>query len=151
MTMVKNIEHLYILYQEKRKTSLTLEQFTTFAEFFPTLMVITSDGVVDSEEQLYLKRLSESLGNIFREDGLGDLKINQLIGIFKQEFEYLLHHLETWKEQFLEGLRGHLETNPHDREAILDTIYLFAETSEDVSEHETQMLNYIKKRLHLED
>ncbi|MGD1841197.1 MAG: hypothetical protein ACFB0B_09915 [Thermonemataceae bacterium] len=147
---IRNIEHLYIVYKEKRSVKLSLEQFTTFAEFFPTLLVIKSDGVIDSGEKLYLQKLSESLGNIFKEDGLGSLKINTLIQTFKEEFEYLLYHLEEWQDAFLEALKGHLENNPHDRETILDTIYLFAETSEDVSDDEKSMLEYIKNRLQLE-
>ncbi|NJL13380.1 MAG: hypothetical protein HC913_10505 [Microscillaceae bacterium] len=40
--------------------------------------MLLSDGVIDEREKSYLTRLSDSLGNIFEEDGLSKMHIEQL-------------------------------------------------------------------------
>ncbi|GAB4398170.1 MAG: hypothetical protein OHK0053_16230 [Microscillaceae bacterium] len=143
------IENLYADYYQGRKAALTLEQFTLFAEFFPALLVLLSDGVIDEREKSYLSRLSDSLANIFEEDGLSLVHIEQLKKIFAQEFEHLIAQLDQWRERYLEVLQAHLTTYPESKEVILDTLHLFAEVSQDVDDAECRMIAFLTRKLDL--
>ena len=148
---IKNLDDLYSIYKEKRNLTISKEQFILFAEFFPVILVVTADGVVDEEEEIYINKLSNSLGNIFKEEGLSDVKVLELKKVFKEEFAFLIFNLDDWQDAFLDGLKGHLEHNPDQKEAIIDTVYLFAEASAGISDDEERMLTYIKKRLDLKE
>lgn len=149
--MIYTMEDLYENYKQERTLDLTLEQFTLFAEFFPALLVILSDGVMDSKERLYLGKLSKSLAYVFSEDGLGNNKIIELQNIFTDEFEYLVQNTEDWKEKYLQALKSHLDKFPESKETILDTLHLFAETSQDFDEAENKMIVYLTDKLDLID
>lgn len=145
------IEELYEKYLDKRFSKLTLEQFTLFAEFFPALLVTLSDGTLDAEEKAYLNRLANNLALVFSEDGLGLKRIQELEVTFIREFEYLTQHIDYWQDKYLTALKNHLAHFPESKETILDTLHLFAETSEDVDEAESDMIDYLTNKLNLID
>ncbi|NJO00978.1 MAG: hypothetical protein HC880_04135 [Bacteroidia bacterium] len=149
MYTMRTMEELYESYLAKRSIDLTLEQFTLFAEFFPAVLVILSDGTLDAEEKLYLGKLAKSLAQAFSEDGLGNKRIKELQNTFIREFEYLVKNVEFWKDKYLLALKNHLEDFPESKETILDTLYLFAEKSQDVDEAENNMILYLTKKLNL--
>ncbi|MDX2303048.1 MAG: hypothetical protein NW226_09620 [Microscillaceae bacterium] len=148
---MSTIENLYDQYIKERGVNLSLEQFTLFATFFPTLLVILSDGTMDSGEDMHLKRLSNNLASAFVADGLGVRRIEELKGIFSLEFDYLIKNIEQWKELFLIALKNHLHHYPESKETVLDTLHLFAETSEDVDDAENDMIQYLIEKLDLID
>lgn len=143
------IRELYRIYQEERNISLSISQFTLFVEFFPTILVVLSDGVIDQEERSYINRLASNLGNSFVQDGYSESFIKKLKDTFSQEFEFLIQNLKLWEGQFLDALAEHLKENPENKEAIFDTIHLFAATSEDWDETEDNMIEFLSKKLAL--
>jgi hypothetical protein len=144
-----NIEKLYEHYTQERPLNLSVEQFTLFAEFFPALLVILSDGFFDHKEKIYLQKLVKCLSDSFAEDGFGAKRVQELQIIFSQEFEYLIQNLDKWKEPYIKALQSHLALFPENKETILDTINLFAETSQDVNEAESNMVRFLIQKLHL--
>lgn len=146
---MNTIEELYYHYRQKRKISLNLEQFTLLVEFFPSLLVVLSDGVVDSGEQLYLDKLVQSIVNIFALEGFNQKKTEELYKIYSTEFDYIIQNIDDWKKDFLRVLRNYLEVNPEQKEMILDTLHLFAETSQDVTDIERGMILRLKRELNL--
>lgn len=146
---MSEIEKLYEDYIHKRNLTMSLDQFILFAEFFPAVLVIMSDGTADEQERLYLDRLNTNLANIFEEDGLSREYIHRLKLTFDEEFEYLMQNLELWKEPYLHALHEHLEHHPESKEIILDTLYLFASKSQDVDESENEMISFLTQRLEL--
>ncbi|EAY25114.1 hypothetical protein M23134_05884 [Microscilla marina ATCC 23134] len=146
-----SIRELYQLYFSERPATLDVHQFTLLVEFFPTVLVVLSDGVLDDKEKTYIKRLAASVGNIFMEDGYAPQKAKELAVIFGAEFEYLIHHQDEWKDQFLSTLNAHLERFPEQKDNILDTIYLFAEASQDLQSPEKDMILFLKDALNLEE
>ncbi len=147
------VNELFLLYFKDRPARLDIQQFTLLVEFFPTALVVLSDGVLDEEEKNYIGRLAKSVGSIFLEDGYSPQKANELAVIFGEELEYLIHHQDTWKDHFLETLRSHLISYPEQKDNILDTIYLFAEASseEAPSAPEQAMIHFLKETLNLEE
>lgn len=148
---LNSIHDLFQLYCKERPAKLDIQQFTLLVEFFPTALVVLSDGELDEEEKNYIDKLAKSVGNIFLEDGYAPKKAKELTIIFGEELEYLIHHQETWKDQFLGTLRAHLEYYPEQKDNILDTIYLFAEASKDICSSERDMIAYLKDTLKLEE
>ncbi|OJJ20498.1 hypothetical protein BKI52_18755 [marine bacterium AO1-C] len=147
------VNELFQLYFKDRPANLDIHQFTLLVEFFPTALVVLCDGVLDEEEKIYINRLAKSVGNIFREDGYSPQKAEELSKIFGEELEYLIHHQETWKDDFLETLRTHLAHYPEQKDNILDTIYLFAEASKEdgLGVPEQTMISFLKDTLNLEE
>jgi|GEM_PF-1439112 len=146
---MSEIEKLYEDYSYKRGLNISLDQFMLFAEFFPAVLVILSDGIVDDQERIYLDRLNTNLANIFEEDGLSKEYLYQLKKTFDEEFDYLMTHLKEWKDVYLDALSEHLAQNPESKEIILDTLYLFASKSQDVDESENQMIQFLTQKLNL--
>lgn len=147
------INELFQLYCKDRPANLDIHQFTLLVEFFPTALVVLCDGVLDEEEKTYIARLAKSVGNIFLEDGYSPQKAEELSKIFGEELEYLIHHQEDWKDDFLDTLRTHLQHYPEQKDNILDTIYLFADTSQEteLGVQEKEMISFLKDTLNLEE
>lgn len=149
---MSKIEDLFELYCQKRELTISFDQFLLFAELFPAVLVIMSDGEIDTQERIYLDKLNTNLANIFEEDGLTKNQLLRLKDTFACEFDYLITHLEEWKEPYLNALQDHLSQSPETKDIILDTLHLFAATSEDInidSEAENQMIAFLINKLDL--
>jgi len=145
------MEELFRLYKEHRQVRFNEDQFATFVIFFPTLLVVTSDGVVDIEEWDFVKQLTKFLANTYREEGLNSAEVDDLNTGYLEETSYLLKNLKNWEVRFLKALRDYLEENPEAKGTILDTIYLFAEASSGTSPQEEAKINFLKGELKLEE
>jgi len=146
----QNAEELYDKFIVQRSIGLTFNQFTWVLELFPMLLIVLSDGEIDAEEREYVRRLIKNLANMFAEDGYNEKKAKELERTFNQEFEYLLENIDYWKNDFIYVLRRHLAKQPEQKETILELIYLFAETSKDISDAEKDMIIYLKYELNLD-
>lgn len=149
---MSKIEDLFELYCQKRELNISFDQFLLFAELFPAVLVIMSDGKIDTQERVYLDKLNTNLANIFEEDGLTRNQLFRLKETFAREFDYLITHLEEWKAPYLNALQDHLSKSPETKDIILDTLHLFAATSEDInidSEAENQMIAFLINKLDL--
>jgi hypothetical protein len=142
---------LYEDYCGERKLSISFEQFVSFSAFYPSLLVISTDGDVDKEEWEYVEKLSESLVNLFVSKHKSVEEIRDWKQTFINEFKYLLGSFEKWERLFIGALRQHLENNPQDKFEVAGAMHLFAEASEDVSEKEQIMIEYLKKELNLNE
>ncbi len=143
------LEDLYEFYKKERTLNLNLEQFTMFVEFFPALLVIMSDGILDSEEEAYIEKLSHNMGNSFLGEGLSVKKVLELNDIFKTEFQYLMQNLDYWQDHFLNSLKNHLHIYPTEKEIILETLYLFAKKSKEERKEENKTIDFLKGQLDL--
>ncbi len=149
---MSKIEDLFEVYCQQRELTISFDQFLLFAELFPAVLVIMSDGKIDNQERIYLDKLNTNLANIFEEDGLTKTQLLRLKDTFAKEFDYLIAHLEEWKEAYLNALQDHLNQNPETKDIILDTLHLFAAASEDInidSEAENQMIEFLVSKLNL--
>ena len=145
------LRQLFEEYSETRKLSISFEQFVSFTAFYPSLLVIATDGHVDEEEWEYVEKLSESLVNLFVSKHKSEAEIRDWKQTFNNEFKYLLDSFETWERRFIAALREHLAHNPQDKFEVAGAMHLFAEASEDVSEKEHVMIEHLKKELNLNE
>jgi len=144
------MEELHKEYTEERFISLNKEQFIYVVNLFPALRVVLSDGIVDQEEWVTVKRLAKILGDEFATDDLGEEKEENLMLIYKSEFRYLIKNLDQWQDKFLTALKEYFETNEASKEFVLETMYLFAHASDGVSADENEVIDYLIKELGLE-
>ncbi|MCC5921832.1 MAG: hypothetical protein LAT68_15090 [Cyclobacteriaceae bacterium] len=148
----KNIDALRALYkeyQQYRSTTITEDQFVSFAVFFPTLLVIISDGVVDMDEWEYVKQLSQFMANTFKDDNEGNINVKKLSKSYLEEISYMIKFQEDWRSDFINALRPYLKDRPEVKNTVLETIYLFAEASEGISEEEQEAIDDMKEKLQL--
>ncbi|WP_224995550.1 hypothetical protein [Cesiribacter sp. SM1] len=144
----QHIRELYQHYQDVRQISLSVDQFTSFLAFFPALLIAASDGIVDREEWLYCQRLAEGLGYSYREE-LSTEEANRLTLLYRQEFAYLLKHLSSWEEPFLNTLEKYFLENHYAKKFVSQTAWLFADASNGVSAEEESKMTYLRNRFGL--
>ncbi len=146
---LSHIQPLYESYVKASKSDMTKEEFDTLFLFFPSLLVIASDGVVDDEEWVYIKYLAKFMADTFKQEITAKERA-QLEQDYFRELSYLLEHLEDWEPRFIDRLREYLEGQNDAKEDVLDVLYLFAEASEGQSEEEIKKIEELKLRLRID-
>ena len=144
------VKSLYSEYTQARKVKVSEEQFTSFTVFFPALLVIISDGIVDMEEWEYVKQLSRFIAKSFKEDDHESVDIEALAKAYRHEISFLIKHLRDWQDKFIDALQSYILENPEIKSSVLETMELFAEASEGTSNEEEKRIQYLKEKLDLE-
>lgn len=143
------IDDLYEEYINHRKVELNKEQFIWIVNLFPALLVVLSDGIVDSEEWAEVKKLSSKLGKEFASDDLGVQK-EDLAMVYRTEFQFLLKNRDKWEIKFLNALKDYFEENKESKSFVLESMFLFAKASGGVSTAEADTIEFLTKALLLE-
>ncbi len=144
------LENLYEEYIEKRKLTLSSDQFTHLVYFYPVLLIISTDGSIDDKEWNYMQRLSNNLGDLYLKDITDEELLKDLKALYLNEFKYLLMNFDTWERKFMKTLKHYLKENPDKKEEVLQNLYLFASVSNGIHEKEEVMIEHVKKELGLE-
>ncbi len=148
---MKDITRLHVTYARHRNLEISEEQFIFLLHAFPALLVVMSDGLIDRDEWQVMKGLSKILGKEFASDNLGMDKEENLTLIYKGEFRYLIHNMDTWRIKFLDALREYFEYNPNSKEFIVEVMHLFAHASDGVSKSEAETISELASYLGIED
>lgn len=148
---MSTIDQLYKDYTQKRDITLNKEQFVYLVNLFPAFRVVMSDGIMDTEEWLTVKRLAKILGDEFATDDFGQEKEENLMLVYRAEFRHLIRNLEEWQDRFLEALKDYFGTNKTSKEFVVETMYLFASASDGVSSAENEVIQQLTQELGLED
>lgn len=145
--MASKMDELYEEYVKARFIRVNKEQFIYIVNLLPALLVVLSDGIVDREEWTTVKKLSKILGNEFATDDLGEEKEENLTLIYRSEFRYLLKSREQWEEKFILALKDYFKENESSKDFVLETMYLFANASDGISEEEDEVIYSLCTRL----
>jgi tellurite resistance protein len=148
---MSKIDQLFKEYTQQRFIKLNREQFVYIVNLFPALRVVMSDGIMDQEEWVTVKRLAKILGDEFASEDLGEEKEENLMLIYRAEFRHLLKNLDQWQAKFLSALKDYFNENDTSKEFVVETMYLFASASDGVSEEENEVIEFLTKELGLED
>lgn len=141
------IDELYQEYVNHRKIDLTKDQFIWIVNLFPALLVVLSDGIVDSEEWSEVKKLSAKLGHDFAAKNMNPEKEEILSSIYRAEFQYLLKNRDTWELRFLNALKDYFAENDQSKDFVLETMFLFAKASGGISVAEADTIEFLTKVL----
>ena len=147
--MKSQAEQLLDEYRRVRNVELTLDQFLYILNLYPSLIVCMCDGVLDKEEWDGVLRLAKGLALEYG-DGLDGSGMEQLEQSFRTEFRYLLDNIEKWQKKFLNALKNHIGENRGDKEFILESMYLFANAADGISEVEQETIHMLSERLALD-
>jgi tellurite resistance protein len=148
---MSKIDQLFKEYTQERFINLNKEQFVYILNLFPALRVVMSDGIVDQDEWVTVKRLAKILGDEFATEDLGEEKQENLMLIYRAEFRHLVKNLDKWQTKFLEALKDYFNENETSKEFVVETMYLFASASDGVSEEENEVIEFLTTELGLED
>jgi tellurite resistance protein len=148
---MSKIDQLFKEYTEDRFINLNKEQFVYIVNLFPALRVVMSDGIVDQDEWVTVKRLAKILGDEFASEDLGEEKEENLMLIYRAEFRHLVKNLDIWQDKFLAALKDYFKENEPSKEFVVETMYLFASASDGVSEEENEVIEFLTRELGLED
>jgi hypothetical protein len=140
------IKNLYSEFRTASQSKITNEQFGTLLMFYPSLLVVVSDGVVDKEEWVYIKYLAKFMSDSHKE-GITDEQRAALVDNYFEDLRFLITNISDWKEKFLTTLACYLSKHPEIKEDILETLYMFSEASEGSSEDELTTINDLKHHL----
>lgn len=144
------MDDLYTEYTQVRFLDINKEQFIYIAHLLPSCLIVMSDGLLDREEWVTLKRLSKILGDEFATEDLGtEEKEENLMLIYKAEIRYLLKNREQWEDKFLAALRDYLPQNNGSKEFLNETMELFASREQGAGDTELNTYNRLRKELNL--
>lgn len=146
--MKPQAELLFDEYKKVRNIDLTLPQFTYLLNLYPSLIVCMSDGVLDKEEWEGVDKLAKGLTLNFSDDLSSD-DTARMEQKFRTEFMYLLENIEKWQKKFLNALRSHIEDSKLDKEFVLESMYLFANAADGISDVEQDSIDMLADRLAL--
>ncbi len=142
------IDNLFKNYSEVSPTHLSADQFGTLLTFFPALLVIASDGVIDDDEWVYVKYLAKFMAENDKDTSGKNQK--ELQKQYFNELKYLLESLMNWEEKFIDTLADYLMNYPEIKEDIEEILHMFAEASEGESEIEEETIASLSHKLGLE-
>jgi len=142
------IDSLYARYCAEVPCQLNSRQFGTMVMFFPSLLVIASDGEIDQEEKLYIDYLAKFMADTFKHEA-GEQATEKLQQEYYQQLNYLLGQLKTWEHLFVQALGEYVLQHPEMQHEVLDILHLFAQASEGESADEKQKIDVLKEQLHL--
>ncbi|UII33416.1 hypothetical protein LVD17_06220 [Fulvivirga ulvae] len=144
------MDDLYTEYTQIRFLDINKEQFIYIAHLLPSCLIVMSDGLLDREEWVTLKRLSKILGDEFATEDLGlEEKEENLMLIYKAEIRYLLKNREKWEAKFIAALRDYLANNNASKEFLNETMELFASQEQDKDKAEYRTYRRLKEELNL--
>lgn len=144
------MDELYTEYMQVRFLDINKEQFIYIAHLLPSCLIVMSDGLLDQEEWVTLKRLSKILGSEFATDDLGtDEKEENLMLIYKAEIRYLIKHKEIWQEKFIAALREYFNTQPSSKDFVKETMELFVASDQNPDERELETYKMLTANLGL--
>lgn len=135
-------------YELERAHQLTEEQFGSLVLFFPSLLIIASDGEIDAEEWVYVNYLAKFIADTFKNE-ISATERDELEAQYLNELTYLTHNLEKWEPPFLNTLQDYISFNEDVKGDVEDILYLFAEASDGKSEEEVIKIEELKERLNL--
>ena len=72
------MKNLYDKYKSETPSQLSYSEFENLVIFFPTLLIVASDGVIDDEEKLYLEYLAAFMSKSINNEehhGIDDKKL----------------------------------------------------------------------------
>lgn len=138
-------EKLFEEYKKSRKIDLSLDQFTYILNLYPSLIVCMCDGVLDDGEWEGILRTAKGLA---MEYASGE-EMDKLEQAFRTEFRYLLDNIEKWQKKFLNALKNHIQDSDADKEFVLESMYLFANAADGISEIEQETIEMLSDRLGL--
>ena len=136
---------LYESYLDVRPTNLTYPQFLNIMNLYPSILICMSDGVLDREEDEHLMGVARNLAIYAEEESEKD----QLEITYREELKYLLGNHVEWEQKFLDALKEHLSGPEGDKEFVLESMYLFANAANGISEVEKSRIESISKQLGL--
>ena len=148
--MKTQAELLFHEYKKMRKVDLTLDQFTYILNLYPSLIVCMADGTLDPAEWEGVARLAKGLVIEYGEglDSDGKEKLEQS---FRMEFRYLLDNIDKWQKKFLNALKNHIQDSKSDKELIMESMYLFANSSDNgIGSEEQKVIDMLTERLALQ-
>lgn len=148
--MNQQTEKLFTEYKKTRSANISMEEFEYILSLFPSLMICMCDGKLDPEEWDAVLQLADGMAEEFYNDQGTTGDKTALAMNFRTEFRYLLENLAKWEKKFLNVLKDHIKNDRTSKEFVLETMYLFANAADGISDVEQETIDELSKRLQLE-
>lgn len=144
------MDDLYTEYTQVRFLEINKEQFIYITHLLPSCLIVMSDGLLDTEEWVTLKRLSKILGDEFATEDLGtEEKEENLMLIYKAEIRYLIKNKDQWRDKFIAALKEYISNNDSSKEFLNETMELFISQDQNPGEQELETYNKLVRDLGL--
>ncbi len=145
----KEVIQLYENYQKHYATKLSEDEFVTLLTFFPAIQVLTADGIIDTEELVYVQHIAKSMAETYKDDLPNKYELIDLQQNYEKELSYILDNMDKWSAKFTFGLKSYLRDMPEVKDIVFDVMYMFADASNDISKAEKEMIDNLKAELEL--
>ncbi len=147
--MSEQINKLHAEYLKTRSAAVSLREFEYLLRIFPSLMICMADGKLDREEWDGVLYMADGLAEEFYDEN-GIYKDKKDLALtFRTEFRYLLENITKWEKRFINVLKDSIKDNRTAKEFVLETMYLFANVADGISDSEQEAIDALAKRLNL--
>ncbi len=147
-TPTTSFKNLYEGFIHAAESRLSEDQFLSLLIFFPAVLVVAADGMIDHEEWFYLNRIIKAMADGFDDDS--NLNIQELAAEYQSTMRYLVRELHTWETLFMPFLQTYLQKNLSAKEDVADVIYMVAEASDGISKKEGRVIKMLNETLGLD-
>ena len=142
------MDELYTEYTQVRFLDISKEQFIYIAHLLPSCLIVMSNGLLEKEEWVTLKRLTKILGDEFATEDLGqEEKEENLMLIYQGEMKYLIKNKKQWENKFLDALCEYLQHNESSRAFVAETMDLFTAPDQNPEQVEVDTCSRIRQIL----
>ena len=134
-------------YSIERQLSISEDHFAALVYTFPSILVAHADGQIDIKERRFMRFLPEVLT-----EGNGEgQELNDVVMTedYFNEVKYIITRLNKWEKPFLKALRSQLHDSVNERNAIFQSMWRTADSSNDISEDERLKIKEITDALSL--
>lgn len=145
------IQILHQNFTENTSSELDIRFFEILVTYFPALLVIAADGVIDEDEWFYVEQLAGYMSKMFADELDEEMTVQEVREHFIANMHILVDNLAVWETPFIDALAHFLETNEDDKDTIYEVMEMFAESSEGISDIEQEKIDELSARLNLLD
>lgn len=143
--MDEHIHQLYIDYIRARKIKIPEDQFVYLTKLYPAILICMSDGKLDKEEWDGIVMATRGLASEFVKSPTDNR--DMIAMTFRTEIRYLTDNVDKWSRKFLSALAHSIHNNKLDQEFVVETMYLFANITDGISDEEEEKIKELARRL----
>jgi hypothetical protein len=139
--MHQEISEIYAKFKSQTPTELSEEHFERMVFYFPAILVVLSDGKVDTQEWIYIKYLAKFIAETFTQKT--EAEQQKLTEMYVEALSFLVQNATIWENKLLGALKEILSHSPEIKEDVHESLYLFAEASEESSDAEKRKIEQL--------
>jgi hypothetical protein len=147
---MEKLNQTFEKYIQIRKKKLKIHHFQILLRYFPGLLVVNADKVVDEAEWMYIKYIARTMAEQSPQDPDDSRTTEDIRHLYLRELEFLLDNMADWEDDFLSCLELYLAEHSELKAEVSNIMQLFSDASESGAVEEEALIRKLNIRLRLD-